>query len=161
MLFVWFYIQVHTYNYIYICMYVQYMQQLFPANVLHYSSSTGIYIKLAMHPSYKYRWLQSNVYRQWYQHHSTSFNIIQHNSTSFNIIVYWNIIENTGGRIVINPWIYSCLFRLFFLASHFSCSWHGCNSNDNLQEMNAVSEGNKPFVRQSKWLKHTMWAFQV
>ena len=88
-------------------------------------------------------------------------NIIQHNSTSFNIIVYWNIIENTGGRIVINPWIYSCLFRLFFLASHFSCSWHGCNSNDNLQEMNAVSEGNKPFVRQSKWLKHTMWAFQV
>jgi hypothetical protein len=146
---------------IYICMYVQYMQQLFPANVLHYSSSTGIYIKLAMHPSYKYRWLQSNVYRQWYQHHSTSFIITQHNSTSFNIIVYWNIIENTGGRIVINPWIYSCLFRLFFLASHFSCSWHGCNSNDNLQEMNAVSEGNKPFVRQSKWLKHTMWAFQV
>ena len=70
---------------IYICMYVQYMQQLFPANVLHYSSSTGIYIKLAMHPSYKYRWLQSNVYRQWYQHHSTSFNIIQHHSTSLFI----------------------------------------------------------------------------
>jgi hypothetical protein len=160
MLFVWFYIQVHTYNYIYMHVCTVY------AAVVSCKCSSLFkqywdYIKLAMHPSYKYRWLQSNVYRQWYQHHSTSFNIIQHNSTSFNIIVYWNIIENTGGRIVINPWIYSCLFRLFFLASHFSCSWHGCNSNDNLQEMNAVSEGNKPFVRQSKWLKHTMWAFQV
>ena len=35
---------------------------------------------------HKYRWLQSNVYRQWYQHHSASFNIVQHHSTSVNII---------------------------------------------------------------------------